>query len=111
MPTAEAFVNTDRADRYLTQFSSHLAHGPGGISAEERPDGSLLIDFGDATCSMRATPTGLQLAAEASRADALARLQHQLAGRIEQIGHRDALNVRWDPAPPAVDDDVPHGRH
>lgn len=111
MPTAEAFVSTDRADRYLSQLSKHLAHGPGGIRARAETDGSLLIDFGDATCRVSATPTGLQLEAKSSALDSLAELQRRLGRRIEQIGHRDSLAVRWNPAPPPSDVEGPHRSH
>jgi hypothetical protein len=111
MPTAKGFVSTDRADRYLHQFSKHLAHGPGGIRAEDRPDGSLLIDVGNATCTLEATPAGLNLTAESLTRDALGRLQRQLGSRIEQIGHRDALSVDWNPAPPPADGEGGHRAH
>jgi hypothetical protein len=100
MPTAEGFVSTDRADRYLSQLSRHLGHGPAGIQADTRTDGSLFLDLGDATCVLSATPVGLRLQAESSAADQLAQLQRRLAGRIEQIGHRDSLTVHWNPPPP-----------
>jgi len=108
MATAEGFVSTDRAARYLSQLSRHLGHGPGGIQADMRTDGSLYLDLGDATCVLSATPAGLHLQAESSAEDQLARLQRRLAGRIEQIGHRDSLTVRWNPAPPPADAAEPH---
>lgn len=111
MPTAEAFVSTDRANRYLNQLSKHLTHGPGGIRARADADGSLLIDFGDATCSVSPTPAGLKLEAKSSAPDSLAELQRRLGRRIEQIGHRDSLAVQWDPAPPPSDGEDPHQPH
>ena len=57
MPTAEGFVSTDRADRYLSQLCRHLGHGPAGIQADTRTDGSLFLDLGDATCVLSATLT------------------------------------------------------
>jgi hypothetical protein len=108
MPTADAFVTTDRADRYLSQLSSHLSHSPGGIRAGHRPDGSLVIESGAATCVLTATPTGLRLHADSPAREPLAELQRRLTARIEQIGHRDSLTVHWNPAPPPADHDEPH---
>lgn len=110
MPTADAFVTTDRADRYLSQLSSHLSHGPGGIRADSRPDGSLVIESGAATCVLTATPTGLRLQADSPDPEPLAQLQRRLTDRIEKIGHRDSLTVAWDPAPPPADHDGSHQR-
>ena len=114
MHTAEGFVETDRADRYLSQLGKHLGHGPGGIRAETRPDGSLFLEVGGATCLLSATTAGLHLQAESPASDRLARLQRRLGGRIEQIGHRDSLVVRWEPPPPPADGDegrTPSGHH
>lgn len=97
MVTSEALVTTGRADRYLEQFAKHFAHQPGGIRARRDGDGRLVIDFGAATCAMQATGEGLKLRAEASGVEELGGLQARLAGRIEQIGRRDGITVRWAP--------------
>jgi hypothetical protein len=97
MTSSDALVATGRADRYLEQFASHFAHQPGGIQAQLDGDGRLVIDFGDATCSMRATVDGLLLHAEAARPEELGQLQRRLADRIEQIGRRDGIAVLWSP--------------
>lgn len=95
MPTSEAFVVTDRAHRYVAQLRSHFAHEPRGISAKSESDEHLFADFGWGTCSMRAQPQGLLLHAEAPDADKLDRIKRGVTVRLEQMGRRDALAVRW----------------
>lgn len=97
MATSEALVETGRADRYLEQFAKHFAHQPGGIQARYDADGRLLVDFGGATCSMHATVDGLVLRAESAQPEDLGRLQRRLTDRLEQVGRRDGLVVRWNP--------------
>jgi len=113
MPVSEAFVDTDRAQRYLAQLGKHLAHGPGGIRAELDGDRHLVAAVGAVgavgagVCSMRADPLGLRLRAEAPDTETLDRIQRGVAGRLEQIGRRDGLVVHWAgpagprPRPPA----------
>jgi len=96
MPFSEAFVDTDRAQRYLAQLGKHLAHGPGGIRIEFDGDQHLVAAVGAGTCSMRADPLGL-LRAEAPDTETLDRIQRGVAGRLEQIGRRDGLVVHWSP--------------
>jgi hypothetical protein len=96
MVTSQALVVTMRADRYLEQFAKHFAHQPGGIQAR-LDEGCLLIDFGTATCAMEATVDGLRLRAEAAGVEELGGLQARLADRVEQIGRRDGITVRWTP--------------
>ncbi|TDU89984.1 hypothetical protein EV138_3565 [Kribbella voronezhensis] len=116
MTTAEGLVTTGRADRYLDQFAKHLAHQPGGIQARSDPDGSLLVDFGGATCRLRATADSLILYAEAAAPEELGGLQRRLTERLEQLGRRDGLAVRWSPdfiaaAPSEAGDHRGHGHH
>ena len=96
MVTSEALVVTSRADRYLEQFAKHFAHQPGGIQARF-DEGCLLVDFGAATCAMEVTGDGLRLRAEAAGVEELGGLQARLAERVEQIGRRDGIAVRWTP--------------
>ncbi|WP_112245208.1 DUF2218 domain-containing protein [Kribbella monticola] len=114
MASAEGLVMTGRADRYLDQFTKHLAHQPGGIQARPDSDGSLLVDFGAATCRMRATADSLILYAEAALPEELGGLQRRLTERLEQLGRRDGLAVRWTPdftaaAPQEAGDHRGHG--
>jgi len=101
MPVSEAFVDTDRAQRYLAQLGKHLAHGPGGIRAEFDGGRHLVAAVGTGTCSMRADSLGLRLRAEAPDAETLDQIQRGVAGQLEQIGRRDGLVVHWSPAPAA----------
>ncbi|WP_185441728.1 DUF2218 domain-containing protein [Kribbella qitaiheensis] len=113
MTGSEALVVTGRADRYLEQFAKHFAHRPGGIQAQLDDDGGLLVDFGGATCRMRATAEGLALSAEAAGAEELGQLQRRLTERLEQIGRRDGIAVRWNPdfTSAASQDAGGHRRH
>jgi hypothetical protein len=97
MTKSEGRVLTGRADRYLDQLAKHFAHRPGGIQAQPDSDGSLLVDFGAATCRMRATADSLILYAEAAGAGELGGLQRRLTERLEQLGRRDGLAVNWSP--------------
>ncbi len=99
MPFSEAYVETSRAQRYLAQLGKHLGHGPGGIRVQLHGDRHLVAEIATGTCSMRADPLGLLLRAEAPDTESLARIQRGVAGRLEQIGRRDGLVVRWSPAP------------
>jgi hypothetical protein len=97
MVISEALVTTGRADRYLEQFAKHFDHQPGGIQARRDGDGRLVVDFGAATCTMQVTGEGLKLSAEAAEIEELGEVQARLAERIEQIGRRDGIAVRWMP--------------
>lgn len=100
MPTLEAHVSTPRAARYLGQLASHLGHGPGGLKVLSSTPDELVVDLGDATWSIRATPDELFLLLEA--ADNLEAQSARVAQRIEQLGRRDALHVEWHPAAAAT---------
>ncbi len=95
MLESEAVVDTSRANRYIAQLSTHLAHGPGGIRAHAHGDGQIVVDFGWGTCSMRAQPRGLLLRAAAPDTEKLGRVQRGVAARLQQIGRRDGLIVQW----------------
>ncbi len=110
MLVSEAFVDTDRAQRYLAQLGKHLAHGPGGIRTEFDGDRLLVAAVGAVgagACSMRADPLGLRLRAEAPDTETLDRIQRGVAGRLELIGRRDGLAVHWSPAPARAHDERP----
>ncbi len=98
MPAAEAFVDTSRAGRYVTQLREHFAHQPTGMRAESDSDGHVLIDFGFGTLSIRAQPHGLHLRAEAPDPEKLGWVQRGATERLERIGHRDGLAVHWSPS-------------
>ena len=113
MPTAEAWIRTDRAARYLAQLCGHASqlgrddHSQGhGDDRAPRPvrvdrddtDGVMVFDRG--RCTLRATDRELVLAAEAEDGETLRLIQDALAARLELIGRRDGLTVTWGSAPP-----------
>ncbi|MFI5696935.1 DUF2218 domain-containing protein [Kribbella sp. NPDC051586] len=95
MPALEARLDTPRADRYLAQLTSHLAHGPGGLKILSTSEDELVVDLGPATWSIRATPDQLILRVQADDAAVLEQQGARVAHRIEQIAHRDDLRVDW----------------
>ena len=96
MPALEAHVNTPRAARYLGQLSSHLGHGPGGLKVLSSSSDELVVDLGEATWLIRATPDELFLRLEGD--DHLEEQSARVTQRIEQLGRRDKLQVHWQPA-------------
>ncbi|TCC09882.1 DUF2218 domain-containing protein [Kribbella soli] len=99
MAALEARLGTARADRYLVQLTSHMAHGPGGLKVLSTSDDELVVDLGTATWSVRATPEELVLRLEAADAGELEQQSTRVAERVEQIARRDGLQVTWSPAP------------
>ena len=99
MPAVEARLGTSRADRYLTQLTSHLSHGPGGLTVLSTSEDALVVDLGTATWTIRATPDELVLRVEAADAGELDQQSARVAHRVEQIARRDELQVIWTPAP------------
>ncbi|MFF0264041.1 DUF2218 domain-containing protein [Kribbella sp. NPDC004536] len=98
MPALEAHVETPRADRYLTQLTSHLAHGPGGLQVlSESPD-ELVVDLGSATWTIHSTPDELILRLQADDPATLEAQSSRVTHRIEQLGRRDNLQVTWQPS-------------
>jgi hypothetical protein len=82
MPTAEARIDTSRAERYLTQLCDHLAHlRHGSITARTGRRGEVVFSWG--TCTILALDDALLVRAEASDAEDLVRAQALLAHRIE----------------------------
>ncbi|MFG1912755.1 DUF2218 domain-containing protein [Kribbella sp. NPDC048928] len=98
MPAVEARLATPRADRYLTQLTSHLSHGPGGLKVVSTSADELVIDLGTATWTIRTTPAELVLRVEAADAAAVDQQSARVANRVEQIARRDGLQVTWQPA-------------
>jgi len=96
MPVMEAYVATERAARYVEQLSSHFAHEPGGMRLLAQQPGELLIDLGPATWQIVAEPDRLVLRVEAADAGRLREASAHVAERVEQIGRRDGLRVRWE---------------
>ncbi|MFC0430884.1 DUF2218 domain-containing protein [Kutzneria buriramensis] len=109
MPTATAHIPTARAGRYLGQLCGHLnqmgrmrhrmprAHDgqPPAVTHVEWSDTAGTIRFAEGTCTLQATADMLTVRAEADDEDALRRLQDGMTRRLETIGRRDRLTVRW----------------
>jgi hypothetical protein len=110
MPTAEAQVDTERANRYLAQLCRHFSNLRRHESrrhadeAQARPDvqvhvewsetqGTVTFDWG--RCTMQADPDALKLRAEADDEDNLQRVQDLVGEHVERFGARDQLKVSW----------------
>jgi hypothetical protein len=99
MLIAEAHIETERASRYLVQLCQHVdkagrAHPQMRAHVEWSDDrGVISLDRG--RCTLRALPGVLTLRAEAPDEDTLRRVEHPIAGRLQQIGRRDRLTVAW----------------
>lgn len=127
MLTSEARIPTTRASRYLAQLCKHtgqlgqLGHrmphrprahgdarhdghtsddGPPNVQHSDWSDTEGTIDFGQGRCGLRATDDALLLRVEADSPQQLQRIQTGIARRLERIGRRDELVVRWSQAPP-----------
>ncbi len=105
MPVMEAYVDTTRAARYVEQLSKHFGHQPGGMRLLEDGPGGLLIDLGAATWRIQAGEDQLVLRIEAEDVERLGEASAHVAERIEQIGRRDGLVVRWQPVADRVPED------
>lgn len=97
MPAVEARLATPRAERYLTQLTSHLSHGPGGLKVLSTSADELVIDLGTATWTVRTTPAELVLRVDAADAATLDQQSARVGHRVEQIARRDGLQVTWQP--------------
>jgi|SRR6266700_852389 len=110
MPTADAQIPTERASRYLTQLCRHLGQmsrmrhqlptRPGGrrpptVDQTDWSDTAGTIHFSQGTCTLSATSDTLTVRIDADDEDTLQRLQDGVARRLETIGRRDHLTVRW----------------
>jgi hypothetical protein len=81
-------------------------HGPGGherseIRNVEWSDTRGVIDAGWGRCTLTAEPDALVVRVEAADEDGLRLLQEMVAHRVETIGSRERLKVRWEGRAPA----------
>lgn len=121
MLIAEAHVETERSSRYLLQLCQHIAKvgraHPQMRAHVDWSDDRGVIGFDWGRCTLRAVPGVLTLRAEAADEDALRRIEHRVADRLEQIGRRDHLRVAWTPPQDAGEpgaspaDDRRHDKH
>jgi hypothetical protein len=114
MPTDEARIPTQRAERYLAQLASHTGHMQRGHFGGRRGhDGAHLapgvqqvsqsgnravitFDWG-VVCTAVAEPDALTLLLEAQNSADLERARDLLTRRVRTIGHREDLTVTWHP--------------
>src|SRR5918999_2158115 len=103
MVIAEARVEAERSSRYLVQLCRHVSKvGRGHSRMQARvewSDNRGMISFDWGRCTLRALPGVLMLRAEASDEDALRRIEHRVADRLEQNGRGDRLAVGRAPVP------------
>ena len=104
-------VETDRASRHLIEVCKHASkmqthfhqmrshgaaqHNPPEIQHVEWSDVDGLIRLRWGRCTLRATADALILRVEAPDQESLRQLRDFIAHRIETIGSRDRLDVRW----------------
>ncbi|MPZ84307.1 MAG: DUF2218 domain-containing protein [Actinophytocola sp.] len=113
MLTAQGEVSTDRADRYLDQLVRHTsqmatlgapANHRGGFAPTilrvESTDTGAIVDFDQGRCVLGVDTHNLTITVEAEGSDRLHQLQQLVTSRLETIGRRDNLAVRWDQPPP-----------
>jgi uncharacterized protein len=91
VPTSTAIVATTRPERYLKQLASHLGQRIPVVQEGLRT--VWAFPFGE--CVGTATPETLELHAEATTADDLARIEDVIGRHLERFGARDTLIVRW----------------
>lgn len=116
--TIEARVPTDRASRYLVQFCRHagqmgrMRHRPPTrhqgkqvpptVQHADWSDTAGTVRFAQGCCTLTAESDSLTVRIDAEDEDALRQLQDGITRRLETMGRRDDLAVRWhrpDPAP------------
>ena len=86
-----AIVATTRPERYLKQLASHLGQR---IPVEQEGSHTVwTFPFGE--CAGTATPETIELRAEATTPDHLARIEDVIGRHLERFGARDTLIVRW----------------
>lgn len=111
MRTAEAFVTTERPDRYLVQLTRHAGqmqrhfghaaeapHEAGehpAIEGVETSDVDATLRFAGGRCLIRTRPQGLHLRVEAEDEQSLRRVQEGVGKRLETLGTKDRLQVIW----------------
>ena len=108
---ATARVETDRASRHLIEVCKHASkmethlhqmrshgaprHAPPEIQHVEWSDVEGLIRLRWGRCILRATADALILRVETPDQESLRQLEDFISHRLESIGSRDHLVVRW----------------
>jgi uncharacterized protein len=86
-----AIVATTRPERYLKQLASHL--GQRIPVVQEGSHTAWTFPIGE--CFGTATPETIELRAEATTPEDLARIEDVIGRHLERFGTRDSLLVRW----------------
>ena len=119
MPSAEAHIPTQHADRHLNQLCRHAnaisqrtGQHPRHESAStgdhprlrriERSDSAAILDFDRGRCLVRAEPAALALRVEAEDPTSLARIEQLIAADIGRFGAREHLTVTWRDVTPST---------
>lgn len=116
MLTAEALVETRDPARYLVQLGRHAsqmskhrlhrprAHAGGGtppqVTAAEWSETTGTVSLSWGRWTMQALPGALRLRAEGADEQSLRQIQELITARLEKIGRRDQLIVRWQETEP-----------
>lgn len=110
MLSAEGYVETVRASRYLNQLCAHAdqiggdqhVHRPGSHDAGtvavqhvEWGNDRGVVSFTGGKCTLTATAETLTLRVEAANAETLQRAKKMFSMRLDAIGRRDDLTVTW----------------
>jgi hypothetical protein len=112
MPTSEARVPTQNADRYLTQLCRHATAmsgdagrrmhdhaGPGHahprIRYVEQSETGATLNFDQGRCTLHAEQDALVLRTEAGDAVGLRRIEALIAADLERFGGREHVTVTW----------------
>lgn len=91
MPSASAFVPTDRPARYIKQLVSHFA---GKVESEPTETGAILR-FAYGTGRLEAGDGGIRIEADAGSEEDLAHVEDVVARHLVRFGTRDELVVTW----------------
>jgi hypothetical protein len=93
MPTATAFVATQRPQRYIKQLVSHFGNE---VRTEVTDTGGRLeFDFG--SCDLHTAPSGIELIGTADDQAQLETLKDVVARHLIRFGANDELVVAWTP--------------
>lgn len=109
MLTGHARIETGRASRYLVQLCEHLNQMPRHdthrnhthngarptVRHVEQFDSTAVITLDCGRCTLEATADSLTLCVEAADLENRRRIQDMLTRRLQTIGRRDHLDVRW----------------
>jgi len=92
MVESVAHVATAQPARYIKQIVSHLGHK---LTTGLDDSGSGVVEFDTGRCTLDPQPGVLVLAASATDATALARVQDVVGRHLERFGDREGLTVTW----------------